>query len=95
MEHSKVDKRQTSIRVAADVALFISIFIAPFWLTAILAVLAVFFFARFYEIIFLGVLIDALYLPDFSRLIIVPMTLSASAVYFAISLIKPRLRVFI
>ncbi len=94
MEYQKTSKRQISIRIIADIVLVVCIFVAPFWLTAFLAILSALFFARYYEIIFFGLLLDALYLPEFSGVSIAPMTFSAIAVYIVTVFIKPRLRAF-
>ncbi len=83
------------IRIAADVIIFTCIFIAPFWLTAILGIVSLFLFPRYYEIIFFGFLSDALYLPVLGSIIITPILFSAILAYMLSVFIKPRVRMFV
>jgi hypothetical protein len=49
------------MRVVFDIVLFLSLFIVPWWLSLSVALVGVFFFSRFYEIIIAGVVVDILY----------------------------------
>ncbi len=52
-------------RIFADIILFASLVFAPWYVTAGLAVVGLVLFRKFWEIIIMGFLIDALYsLPD-------------------------------
>ena len=82
------------VRLAADAGILACIFIAPFWLTATLALVGAFFFTRYYEIIAFGILVDALYAPSFSGAIFAQMTLFAVVLYACVQFAKPRLRFF-
>lgn len=81
------------MRITADIVLLGCVFVGPFWLTAFLAILFTFYFTRYYEIIFFGIVIDALYLSDFSHIPLMSTTLAAIIVYPMIRFIKPRLRI--
>lgn len=48
-------------RIFADIILFSSVFFAPWYAAAMLAVLFVFIFRNFWEIIIAGLFLDALY----------------------------------
>lgn len=49
------------LRVFASIALFISFFVLPWWLTFIFAICLVFYFNFFAEAIILGYLFDSIY----------------------------------
>ena len=83
-----------SARVGIDAVILACVFIAPFWFTAILAIFSALIFHRYYEIVFWGMLVDAVYLPAFGGAIITPMTLSAIGAYSIFIFVKPRLRAF-
>jgi len=90
----EISNKYTFGRVAFDIALFGSALFAPFWLTVILAVLGTLVFERFFEVIILGVVIDALYAPTFSGAFSATMTLSALLLYGIVTYIRPRLRAY-
>lgn len=48
-------------RVIFGIFLIISAFIFPWWVSAILAVIGLFYFENLYEVIFVGIIIDSLY----------------------------------
>jgi hypothetical protein len=48
-------------RVILDTLLFLGVFVAPLWLVAIGAIVCLFLFENFYEIIILGIIMDGLY----------------------------------
>ena len=48
-------------RWLVDVAVFILAFVAPWWLSYLVALGGVFLFRRYVEIVILGILVDALY----------------------------------
>ena len=79
------------VRVLLAIAAFISALFAPVWLTAILGLILA---ARWeaWEVIFLGVLIDLLYLPPGGIFYIpMPATLIAIAVVWLMIPIRKRL----
>lgn len=92
MIYQRTEKQAILMRIAADIILSICLFLAPFWLTALLAVLSSFMFTRYYEIIILGIMIDAVYAPSFSGSLPAPITISAVVAYIIIEFLKPRLR---
>ncbi|MBI2046222.1 MAG: hypothetical protein HYT28_02285 [Parcubacteria group bacterium] len=49
------------MRISFDIVLFISLFIAPWWVSLIIALGGVFFFNHFYEIIVAGIIMDIVY----------------------------------
>lgn len=82
-------------RIGIDALLFVSIFIAPSWVTIGIAVLSTFFFHRFYEIVIAGLIIDAVYLPTFGGIVPAPATFSAIVLYALLAFWKPRLRAYV
>ncbi len=48
-------------RIILDIAIFLSIFLAPFWFTVLFAIALLFVFDDFYEILPIFFLIDLLY----------------------------------
>lgn len=51
------------MRIFFDSILFLSLFVAPWWVSSILALAGVFFFGNFYEIIVAGFIMDLVYGP--------------------------------
>lgn len=49
------------IRVIADIALLVAVVTLPWWAASILAIVAAFYFNKFYEILLLGICMDVLY----------------------------------
>ena len=85
------------IRVSANLLLFLSLVLAPWWLTLVLAVLTVFVFDNFYEIIFLGFCFDLLYGPgrqSTGLLLNLAGLLSATLIFLCVALAKTRLIVY-
>jgi len=80
-------------RACLDVVLLIGSFVAPLWLVLPAAIVCMFVFENFYEIIVLGIIIDALYgLP--SRFFPFPIiyTISISVLFVARIFLKKHLR---
>lgn len=48
-------------RIIFDFILYVSVFLFPWWFALILAIVGLLLFRSFYEIIFLGIVIDSLY----------------------------------
>lgn len=48
-------------RVSTDILILLSILYLPWWFTAFLALLGIFLFKNFYEVVFAGFLLDLLY----------------------------------
>ncbi len=53
-------------RTIATVALFLSVFFLPWWITVLLAIVGILFIQNFYEVVVAGLLIDLLYGTDTS-----------------------------
>jgi len=49
------------MRTYLNISIIFSILLFPWWITAILAIVACFTIERFYEVMFYGILLDALY----------------------------------
>lgn len=50
-----------TFRIIVDIIIIILAFVAPWWLAMILAAAACFYFSRYFEIVFVGFIIDSLY----------------------------------
>ncbi|MEI6660205.1 MAG: hypothetical protein WCK91_02160 [bacterium] len=60
-------------RVIFDIVLFVCLFIAPWWITAVIAIAGIFVFTQFYEYIIAGIMMFALFhTPGGSNLIASP-----------------------
>jgi hypothetical protein len=83
-------------RVITDIALFISLFIFPWWFVVVLAVIALFFFNSYYEVIFLGVIIDSLYNAPIARFhgFEFVVTIAMVLLYILAEVLKRRLRFY-
>ncbi len=81
-------------RVWIDAFIFVALFVGPWWLAFVAAVIAAFSFHWFIELVILGVLLDALYSAPVAWFGNFPyaMTLIALIVFTAVVLIKPFLR---
>lgn len=80
-------------RIILDALLFLGVFVAPLWLVAVGAVICLFVFENFYEIIFLGMIADGLFgLP--TRYVSVPVvyTIFGSVLFITRSLLKRHLK---
>ncbi len=83
-------------RSVIDVILILSAFMMPWWITALAACIALFYFESFYEIVVLGLIIDSLYNAAVPRVhhIQFVMTLGAIGIFFISVYIKERLRFY-
>ena len=82
-------------RILIDILLLFGIFMAPFWLTFLGALICLFVFENFYEIIIMGIIFDSLYgIPI--RFISLPAiyTLSASILFIARAFLKKHLKFY-
>jgi len=59
-------------RIIFDIALFLSIFIMPWWITIPLAIVGLFLFKNFYEFIFIGAMMYAIFRVPSPRIIASP-----------------------
>ena len=84
------------LRIATDIFLVLMMFMAPWWITMLLAVVGLFVFRNFFEIIIIGIMLDSLYNASVARYYNVQflMTYMAIVLFVATSFIKPRLRYF-
>ncbi len=83
-------------RITVEVVLFLGVFTLPLWLFCPAALIFLFVFENFYEIIILGIILDALYgIP--TRYFAVPAlyTLSAGALFIARNLLKKHLKFYV
>jgi hypothetical protein len=48
-------------RIVFDIILFLSIFLLPWWITAILGLVGIFAFTQFYEFIAVGIIVHSIY----------------------------------
>lgn len=82
-------------RLILDLLLFLGVFVAPLWLLAIVAVIFLFVFEDFYEIIFLGIIADGLYGLSSGLIGPVTYTLFASIFFLARSSLRRHLKFYI
>ena len=73
-------------RIIFDLILLIVVITLPWWISVILAFAGLFYFEKFYEVIFVGLFIDSIYgssvvFPDFPYLI---TTISALVTLFVV-----------
>lgn len=80
------------VRTITDIFIIVCLFTAPFWLTALCAILALVIFPRYYEIIVFAVLADATYLPAFSHFVFGYVTLVSVVLYIIQAVIRPHVR---
>lgn len=80
-------------RVCFDIVLFISIFIFPWWISALLMVVGISIFTNFYEFIITGSIIYSLYSIPSERIISNPLfyVTVVSVVYFGIQYLKDNI----
>lgn len=57
-------KKSKTIRIFFDLFVFFSIFFFPWWFVSILAIVGLFLFDFYFEILLVGVLLDAIYFPS-------------------------------
>lgn len=81
------------MRILFDSILFLSLFVAPWWVSSILALAGIFFFGNFYEIIAAGYIVDLVYGSGNGTFADVPFvsTLAAGLLFAGGSFIKKRL----
>jgi len=83
-------------RIFCDIILFASFFLAPWWGTAILAVIFMVLFRHYWEVIIAAIFIDALYsIPDakfYGRFGI--FTATALILFFSLESFKRKIRFF-
>ncbi|HUC89069.1 MAG TPA: hypothetical protein VMR49_03500 [Candidatus Paceibacterota bacterium] len=77
-------------RIAFDVILFLSIFLLPWWITAILGLAGIFIFAQFYEFIAVGIIMHSIYVVPGHGFISSPLwfTLIIFIIYISIQFIR-------
>lgn len=56
------------LRVVLDILLFLSLILLPWWLTTLIVVALLFYFPKFYEAIFAGFFMDAVFATSTSTL---------------------------
>ena len=83
-----------TFRIFFDVFLVVSILFFPWWTTSVFVLFGVFIFPNYVEIIIAGILVDVLYgqhtaMVSFSGIY---GTASTIVIYFAIKLLKSKLR---
>ncbi|MDO8590389.1 MAG: hypothetical protein Q7R65_00220, partial [bacterium] len=80
-------------RIVLDIMLVLAVFALPLWLVCPAAIIFLFLFENFYEIIIVGIIIDSLYgVPLRFFPIPVIYTASASFLFIARSFLKKHLR---
>lgn len=67
-------------RVIFDVILFISVFVLPWWVSALLLFVGIFIFNNFYEFIVFSVIVFSLYSIPSDRLITSPIFFSLTII---------------
>lgn len=82
-------------RIAADIVLFMSVFFAPWYLTVLLAFLFVVLFPKFWEAVFAGLFLDAMYGSESGTLYgrFGLFTAAAAIAVIAVERIKKRIRI--
>ena len=83
-------------RIILDILLLLSVFLMPFWFTALFAFVLLFYFENFYEIIPLFFLADLLYGVPESRFLGITaiLLITAIIVYFLSFVLKKRLKFY-
>jgi predicted anti-sigma-YlaC factor YlaD len=80
-------------RMLADIIIFIAAFTAPWWIVFILAGMCLFIFEEYYEILFVGFIIDSLYGVKLTWLTLPSVYLLIAAILFIImNILKRRLK---
>lgn len=64
-------------RIIFDIVLLLCIGLAPWWATVVVGIVGALLFPRFYEILFVGAILDALYSPY-----LLPWTTALSLILF-------------
>jgi hypothetical protein len=84
------------LRFIVDSIIIVSAFLFPWWVAMIFALIAVFYFTSYYEIVVLGIIIDSLYnasVPHFLGFHYM-LTLVSIIVLFISMYIRERLRFY-
>ncbi|MEK7556075.1 MAG: hypothetical protein AAB523_02175 [Patescibacteria group bacterium] len=84
-------------RAIADVCILLSVLYAPWWVTAFIGILFVFYFSNYYELIAAGVLVDVLYGNNSTPLFHIPFIFSIDSVvfYVLVQFLKTKMRMYI
>jgi hypothetical protein len=83
-------------RILADIVLLVSVFIFPWWFVLMLGTVMLFIFPDFYEILFLGIVLDSLYNAPIARYHHVEFVVTLITVFLFIlaEVLKRRLRFY-
>ena len=83
-------------RVIFDTIVLFSLFLLPWWTSALLAVIGIFLFTQFYEFLFVGVAIYSLYVIKEQSFITKPIWFACTLalVYIAIQVLRRYLVVY-
>lgn len=77
-------------RVIFDVLMFLSVFILPWWITAILALVGIFLFKKFYEFLVVSAIVYALFAIPSTRFIASPFwyPLTIGIIYIGVQFLR-------
>lgn len=83
-------------RILCDIIIFISLFLAPWWVTVVLGTVFMVLFRRYWEGVVVAVFIDALYSVQTAKFYahFGIFTISAIILFFILSIIKKKIRFF-
>ncbi len=82
-------------RIISDIFLSISIFVLPSWFLLLVSIACLFIFENFYEILFLGVILDSLFgLPERFFPIPAVYTFLAVLLFVLVNFLKKHLRFY-
>ena len=83
-------------RVLADLILFAAALLFPWWLPAMLGCVGLFLFTNFYEIVGVGIILDALYGMPGSGVFTLPLwyTSGGLLLFVLVHLLKKRLKFY-
>ncbi len=92
MFNKQTNSRFLTGRVFLDTILLLGIFVAPLWLVFLGAIVCLFRFENFYEIVLIGVIIDSVYgLPTSFFSVPIIYTLFASTLFIIRQVLKKHL----
>lgn len=76
-----------------DIALFLSLFLLPWWLGVLLAFVGIFLFRNFYEFIISGIIIYSVYIVPGKTLITSPLYFSVIIllIYIGIQILRQKI----
>ena len=87
--------KHIAIRIAADIALVLGLFLFPWWLWAFCALVSVAAINRHYELVIWGIVADAVYAGDSSFILGRFFFLGLSTLLVLLSIVlKPRLKFY-